>query len=189
MARLPRLCPAGIPLHVVQRGNNRDICFVREFDYQQYLFLLGEGARACGVEVHAWVLMTNHVHLLATSKEDGNISRMMQYVGRNYVRYFNKQYSRSGTLWEGRFKSCLVDNDAYFLTCQRYIELNPVRANMVEDPAQYRWSSYLVNAFGISDDLVIPHVAYLSLANTAKLRRERYIDLFSESLEKEVMEQ
>ena len=140
MSRLPRLCPQGIPLHIIQRGNNRQISFICKEDYRNYLGFVFDGATAYGVYVHAWVLMTNHVQLLATSHSDGNVSKMMQYVGRYYVRDFNQQYRRSGTLWEGRFKSCLIDSDQYFLTCQRYIELNPVRAGIVEDPGKFPWS-------------------------------------------------
>lgn len=181
MARLLRLCPAGVPLHVVQRGNNRQVCFRWDKDYATYLAAARDGALAYGVEVHAWVLMTNHVHLLATPRVDGGISRMMQYIGRYYVRYFNRSYCRTGTLWEGRFRSCVVDNDDYFLCCQRYIELNPVRAGMVEGPGDYRWSSYHANALGKSDPLTVPGDVYLALGQCETSRHAAYRRLFEES--------
>ena len=182
MARLPRLCPAGMALHVIHRGNNRHICFVCDEDFQTNLVFLREGALAYGVKVHAWVLMTNHVHILATSVFDGSISKMMQYVGRHYVRYFNSLYQRTGTLWQSRFKSCLVDNDIYFLTCQRYIELKPVRAGMVKDPCEYRWSSYQANAFGVKSTLISEHDVYLALTTVSAKRRQVYRALFEDGL-------
>jgi len=187
MARLPRLCPAGMPLHVVHRGNNRQVCFVCDEDYRNYLSYLQEGAVAYGVQIHAWVLMTNHVHILATSQCEGSISKMMQYVGRHYVRYFNVLYQRSGTLWEERFKSCLVDTDNYLLTCQRYIELNPVRAGMVVDPGNYSWSSYRANALGLENELISEHEVYLALDSKPTRRRQRYRALFQEQLNREMM--
>jgi len=135
MARLPRICLPGIPQHIIQRGNNRQVCFASEEDFAAYAHWLGEASIKNNVAIHAWVFMTNHVHLLVTPESQDGISRMMQTLGRRYVRYFNYTYKRTGTLWEGRFKSCVVDADNYLLTCQRYIELNPVRANMVEHPA------------------------------------------------------
>ncbi len=134
MSRLPRLCPAGIPAHLIHRGHDRNVCFVCENDYLSYLSLLSEGAQYYGVHVHAWVLMTNHIHILATPNLNKSISKLMQYVGSHYTRYFNRLYRRTGTLWEGRFKSCLVEEEAYFLICQRYIELNPVRAKIEMAP-------------------------------------------------------
>ena len=119
MSRLPRLCPSGIPIHIIQRGNNRQTCFACDEDRQTYLRFLREASRYYGVNIHAWVLMTNHVHLLATPENDTSISRMMQLLGKCYVSYYNQMYCRSGTLWEGRFKSCVVDSDFYFLACQR----------------------------------------------------------------------
>ena len=146
MARLPRLCPIGIPQHIIQRGNNRQVCFASEDDFIAYVHWLTEYAKEFGVKVHAWVLMTNHVHLLATPMTEGGISKMMQALGRRYVRYFNYTYQRTGTLWEGRFKSCVISAEEYFFICQRYIELNPVRADMVAHPADYKWSSYRFHA-------------------------------------------
>jgi len=187
MARLPRLCPAGIPLHVIQRGNNRQVCFVCVEDYKTYLSYLHDGARKYGVDIHAWVLMTNHVHLLSTPQFDGSVSKMMQYLGRHYVRYYNQMYQRTGMLWEGRFKSCVVDTDVYFLACQRYIELNPVRAGMVSDPMEYRWPSYPHNAFGTKSQILSQHDVYIDLGADALSRQLAYRGLFKDELEESVI--
>ena len=160
MARLPRICLPGIPQHIIQRGNNRQTCFASEEDFSAYAYWLDEYARKYRVAIHAWVLMTNHVHLLVTPKTDDGVSRLMQTLGSHYVRYFNFTYKRTGTLWEGRFKSCLVDEENYFLICQRYIELNPVRANMVTTPGDYKWSSYQANGLGKSMEFWTPHRVY-----------------------------
>ena len=129
MARLPRVCLPDIPQHIIQRGNNRQLCFASDEDCAAYVYWLAEASKKYRVAIHAWIFMTNHVHLLATSKTRDGLSKMMQVVGRHYVRYFNHSYRRTGTLWEGRFKSCVVDAEDYLLVCQRYIELNPVRAH------------------------------------------------------------
>ncbi len=163
MARLPRICPPSIPQHVIQRGNNRSICFTGDQDFSAYANWLLEYSREYNVAVHAWVFMTNHVHLLVTPANSSGLSSMMQALGRRYVRYFNYQYRRTGTLWEGRFKSSLVQSETYLLQCYRYIELNPVRANMVDDPSAYTWSSYHCNALGIESKLCTPHEEYLKL--------------------------
>lgn len=178
MARRQRLCPVGIPQHIVQRGNNRQVCFASDGDIAAYASWLAEGATKYGVLLHAWVFMTNHIHLLATPTVEGGISRMMQYLGRYYVPYFNFSYKRSGTLWEGRFKSSLIDAEKYLLTCQRYIELNPVRAGMVDDPADYKWSSYQTNALGVESTLCTLHPIYLALGKTKMERLENYRYLF-----------
>lgn len=178
MPRRPRLCPAGIPQHVVQRGNNRQVCFASDEDLKAYAHWLHEGAQKCHVKVHAWVFMTNHVHLLVTPVEDMAIARMMQHIGRHYVRYFNYTYRRTGTLWEGRYHSCLVQGNAYLLACQKYIELNPVRAGMVDDPADYSWSSYQSNALGVSSKILTPHTVYLQLGRTKSERLTNYRELF-----------
>ena len=141
MPRLPRACPPEIPQHIIQRGNNRQHCFTSDADIATYAHWLHEAAIKYDVQIHAWVFMTNHIHLLATPSQEHATSLMMQHIGRSYVRYFNHTQARSGTLWEGRFKSCSILDDTYFLVCQRYIELNPVRAQMVSDPADYKWSS------------------------------------------------
>ncbi len=178
MARLLRICPPGIPQHIIQRGNNRAVCFAAAEDFAAYAHWLHESSERYGVAIHAWVFMTNHVHILATPLEPGSISRMMQRVGRHYVRYFNKAYQRTGTLWEGRFKSCVVDAEGYLLICQRYIELNPVRANMVSGPADYRWSSYRSNGQGKPSRIWTPHEAYLRLGKSGRERMLAYQALF-----------
>lgn len=178
MARLKRIGPVGIPQHIIQRGNNHQVCFAAEQDMAVYANLLHEYAREFAVSIHAWVFMTNHVHLLVTPHLPEGVSKMMQAQGRRYVRYFNREYRRSGTLWEGRFKSSLVESETYLLHCQRYIELNPVRANMVADPADYAWSSYQYNALGRHIDLCTPHEEYLRLGDTDKKRQEIYRELF-----------
>jgi len=151
MARKPRFNVIGVPQHVIQRGNNREPCFFAEEDYRYYVECLEESAKKFGCLIHGYVLMTNHVHLLVTPQVDYGVSQMMQSVGRKYVRYINYQYRRTGTLWEGRYKASLVDSENYLLTCMRYIELNPVRAGMIELPGEYRWSSYSTNGYGKED--------------------------------------
>ncbi|WP_417504806.1 transposase [Marinomonas gallaica] len=181
MARLPRLCPIGIPQHIIQRGNNRQVCFASEDDFIAYAHWLTEYAHQYQVKVHAWVFMTNHVHLLATPMIEGGISKMMQALGRRYVRYFNHTYQRTGTLWEGRFKSCVISAEKYFFICQRYIELNPVRANMVSHPADYKWSSYRFHAqesLELQSGLWQPHELYLKLSRQQRTRAKRYQALF-----------
>jgi putative transposase len=177
MPRPPRLDLPGIPQHIVQRGNNRLPCFFGDNDYLGFRSDLREIAFSLGVAIHAYVLMTNHVHLLATPPVPGAISQMMQKLGRRYVRRINDTYGRTGTLWEGRFKSCLIDSEEYALTCYRYIELNPVRAAMVESPDRYPWSSYGCNADLADDPVVTPHASYLALAPTAGLRSQAYPEL------------
>ncbi len=182
MSRRPRYSPVGIPQHIIQRGNNRHICFASNQDMAAYMHWLYVAAEKYQVLVHAWVLMTNHVHLLVTPTEEHAVSKMMQYLGRHYVRYFNQTYQRSGTLWEGRFKACLVESNHYFLVCQRYIELNPVRAGMVDDPADYLWSSYRANAFGVKTTLLSHHQCYIDLGGTATERQNHYRCLFVDQI-------
>jgi len=179
MARLPRVSPIGVPQHIIQRGNNHQICFAREQDYIAYVGWLKAYAAKFEVDIHAWVLMTNHVHLLCTPRSKNSISQMMQGLGRQYVRYFNYNYQRTGTLWEGRYKSCLVQEETYLIHLYRYIESNPVRANMVDDPADYLWSSYQINALGKVSTLCTPHSLYLSLGRTTRERQSSYRDLFT----------
>lgn len=178
MARLPRLDVPGVAQHVIQRGNNRQVCFASEEDFAAYAGWLHEYSLKHLVEIHAWVFMTNHVHLLVTPKEVGGVSKLMQSLGRRYVPYFNYQYKRSGTLWEGRFKSCLVQSERYLIECYRYIELNPVRADMVEGPGDYKWSSFMSNGLGIKSKLITPHQEYLSLGNSDVDRQENYRSFF-----------
>lgn len=181
MPRPPRPDLAGIPQHIIQRGNDRQACFFQETDFQTYLTLLREASKRFDCAVHAYVLMTNHVHLLVTPQEVGGVSRMMQTLGRGYVSGINARYKRTGTLWEGRYKSCLVGTDAYLLACYRYIELNPVRARMVEQPEDYPWSSYRTNAIGESNPLVASHESYRSLGSDAATRQRIYRALVAEA--------
>ena len=183
MARLPRVCLPGIPLHLIQRGNNRQACFASSEDFAAYASWLQEYAAKYRVGVHAWVFMTNHVHLLVTPSTTEGVSKMMQSLGQRYVRYFNYAYRRSGTLWEGRYKSCVVDARSYLLSCQRYIELNPVRANMVESPADYTWSSYQAHGLGKDVALHTPHPEYLQLGHDAPAREDAYRALFKPHLD------
>ncbi|WP_333608591.1 transposase [Arsukibacterium sp.] len=187
MARLPRVHLAGVPEHVIQRGNNRQVCFVCDDDFAAYANWLKEYSQAYGVHIHAWVLMTNHVHLLCTASDSSGISVMMQSVGRQYVRYFNRTYQRSGTLWEGRFKSCLVQEERYVMMLYRYIELNPVRAGMVLSPADYKWSSYAMNGLGKHSDLCQAHACYLAMADTAVERQQAYRDLCSSGISDDML--
>jgi putative transposase len=178
MARLPRIELPNIPQHIIQRGNNRQACFASEQDFKTYLNWLKNYSIEAGVEIHAWVLMTNHVHLLCTPTKPKAISKLMQNLGRRYVQYFNYTHGRSGTLWEGRFKSCLVQDNSYLLHVYRYIDMNPVRASMVADPAQYTWSSYQVNALGKASDLCSPHAEYFALGVSRAERQLSYQELF-----------
>ncbi len=184
MARLPRISPVDVAVHIIQRGNNRQVCFASDEDHGAYTGWLQEYSQKHTVEIHAWVMMTNHVHLLCTPRQPGAISLMMQSLGRRYVRYFNYAYQRSGTLWEGRYKSCLVQDERYLLEVYRYIELNPVRAEMVTDPEEYRWSSHVVNAKGEASSLCTPHPEYLALGETSYERRESYRALFENHVER-----
>lgn len=178
MARLPRIYVDGCAYHIVQRGNNHEACFYREADYAFYLQKLREAAEKYRVRVHAFVLMTNHVHLLVTPSDKEGVARMMQSLGRSFVRYMNITYKRTGTLWEGRYKSSLVGGERYLLAVYRYIELNPLRANMVTLPGEYPWSSYRHNAMGIHIELVQEHPVYLGLSNTKAGRLLAYRELF-----------
>jgi putative transposase len=182
MPRRARISLAGVPHHIIQRGNNRDACFYCDQDYQIYLEWLHEYADLYGCQVHAYVLMTNHVHILITPETNESLGLMMRRLGQRYVQYINRTYKRSGTLWEGRFKSCITHEATYVLACYRYIELNPVRANMVEHPAEYEWSSYRVNAQGENNNLIIPQDFYLDLGLEVKKRLAVYRTLFKDQL-------
>jgi putative transposase len=183
MPRKRRFFLADIPTHVVQRGNNRQAIFFSDNDYRIYLGWLAEAAERWSCAVHAYVLMTNHVHILMTPQDTEGISRLMQYMGRRYVPYVNHEYQRTGTLWEGRFKSSLVQAQSYLLACHRYIEMNPVRAGMVEAPGDHEWSSYRCNALGEENPIVTAHAEYLSLARLDSERRNAYRALFATHLD------
>lgn len=183
MPRRARLAVAGIPWHIIQRGNNRMACFYSESDYRRYLQDLGEQAGKHGCRIHAYCLMTNHVHMLVTPERVESPGLMMKHLGQRYVQYVNRTYGRTGTLWEGRYKSCLAQSDRYVLACYRYIELNPVRAGMVEHPAEYAWSSYRFNGQGQGDSLLNPHENYLALGASSEERTRRYRDLFRAHME------
>src|SRR5687768_4096313 len=174
MPRRARLRLAGLPLHIIQRGNNRTACFFADEDYGRYLHHLADLARRFECAVHAYALMTNHVHVLLTPTKAEGPSLLMKHLVQRYVQYVNRVYRRSGTLWEGRFRSSLVQHQGYLLKCQRYIELNPVRAGMVQFPGTYAWSSYRANAELRSSALVTPHEEYLALGETSEERAEVY---------------
>lgn len=177
MARLPRLTLAGYPHHIIQRGNNRQAIFTSGADHEYLLALLVESARDAKVAIHAYVLMSNHLHLLATPQTAEGVPQMMQALGRSYVRYFNARQGRTGTLWEGRYKSTLIQADRYLLACMVYMDLNPVRAGLVSDPGDYPWSSYLHYIGRKADKLVTPHPLYWELGNTPFAREHAYADL------------
>jgi putative transposase len=171
-----------VPLHIVQRGNNRTKCFFGDADYLVFLDLLKQSALEAQCLVHAYVLMSNHVHLLVTPTTAAAPAMLMKSLGQRYVQYANRRYGRTGSLWEGRYRSSLVDHDRYLLTCQRYIELNPVRAQMVAHPSEYRWSSYRINAHGEPSELVNPHPVYAALAPQPIARERAYRQLFESPL-------
>jgi putative transposase len=177
MARLPRLTVPGYPHHIIQRGNNRQAIFAGPTDYELLLSLIDEHARKQQVAIHAYVLMSNHFHLLATPETAEGIPQMMQAVGRRYVRTYNLRHGRTGTLWEGRYKSTLIQAERYLLACMVYIDLNPVRAGMVADPANYPWSSYQHYSGRRVDKLVTPHPLYWELGNTPFAREQAYTEL------------
>jgi putative transposase len=179
MARLPRFVIPDHPQHVIVRGNNREPIFIADDDYHFYLEKLKLACEKHECALHAYVLMTNHVHLLITPHSEEGLSKVMQMIGRYYVQYFNHSYQRTGTLWEGRYKATLIDSEHYLLTCYRYIELNPVRANaMAEHPADYPWSSYRFNALGQENELITPHEEYLKLGRSDEQRQQAYQSLF-----------
>ena len=189
MPRRARLRLPGLPLHVIQRGNNRSACFFADEDYSLYLHHLKELSRKFRCAVHAYVLMTNHVHLLLTPVRQDGPSLLMKHLGQRYVQYINKTYRRSGTLWEGRFRSSIVQEQGYLLRCYRYIELNPVRAGMVKHPRDYRWSSYRANAEGKPSRLLRPHEEYLALGRQDSERLAAYQALFRSELDPKEVEE
>lgn len=177
MARLPRLTVPGYPHHIIQRGNNRQAIFSSTADYQMLLGLLDENAQKFGVALHAYVLMSNHFHLLATPSTAEGLPQMMQAVGRRYVRYFNDSQGRSGTLWEGRYRSTLIETERYLLACMVYIDLNPVRAGMVKEARDYPWSSHGHYVGLRVDKRVTPHPLFWTLGNTPFAREAAYEEL------------
>jgi len=185
MPRRARIAIAGIPSHIIQRGNNRSACFYAPEDYCRYLETHAEMALRYECAIHAHVLMTNHVHLLLSPARNDSASLLMKHLGQRYVQYINRHYRRSGTLWEGRFRSCLAQRDEYVLTCYRYIELNPVRADMVTYPCDYHWSSYRCNAHGNPRPLITPHHEYERLGSTDAERHSAYQQLFTAHIDPE----
>ena len=183
MPRRPRLRLPDIPLHIIQRGNDRSVCFYDEADFLFYLDWLALAARDTDCAVHAYCLMSNHVHLLLTPSTADGPSALMKMLGQRYVQYINRAYRRSGTLWEGRFRSCLLQEEGYLFECHRYIELNPVRAAMTEHPGSYRWSSYRANAQGEASAFLEPHPLYTELGRTAVERQAAYRELFRYQLD------
>lgn len=182
MARLPRIVIPHQPHHIIQRGNNRNPVFCDTDDYLRFLGWLRDAAKQFKVAIHAYVLMTNHVHLLASPSDETGLARMMQWIGRHYVPYFNRKYSRAGTLWEGRFKATVLDSERYFMTCCRYIELNPVRAGISAGPGEYPWSSYAHHVGIKHDALITDHPLYWSLGNTPFEREAAYLGLIEQGL-------
>lgn len=182
MPRRARMYVAGMPYHIVQRGNNREACFMEPGNYQFYLELWKALSGRYGVSVHAYCLMTNHIHFLATPAEETALSNTMKVVGSRYAQYVNKKYKHTGTMWEGRHRSSLVQSERYLLTCMRYIELNPVRAKIVERPEEYRWSSYAANAWG-SAGWLTPHEEYLRLGHMQDQRCMAYRELFRDRID------
>jgi putative transposase len=188
MARHPRLELPGMPLHVIQRGNNRGLCFLDDADRRLYLRCMHEASARHKCAIHAYVLMPNHVHLLVTPEALGGVAAMMQDVGRRYVRIFNDEHDRTGTLWEGRYKSSLVETETYLMTCHRYIELNPVRAGLADDPRSYRWSSHRCYVLGTDDPLVTRHPIFDALGDNPTTRCRAFQALFGEPIEGGLME-
>ena len=187
MARRPRLFVADIPYHIVQRGNNKNPIFFSEQDYIFFLEVLGEAKLKHPCLIYSYCLMTNHFHMLIEPKEKENASLLMKFLGAKYVRYMNKFHSRSGTLWEGRFKSSLIDEEMYFLSCLRYIEMNPVRAGIVTSPELYRWSSYRFRAFGEKSYILDLDSWYNSLGYDSKERQFSYRSFFREEIPRPVI--
>lgn len=185
MPRPTRLEVPGVPLHIVQRGNNRSACFFNDLDRLFYLKCLAKASIASGCEIHAYVLMSNHVHLLITPRQPGATSTMLQDVGRRYVRNFNSIHNRTGTLWEGRYKSSLIDSERYLFTCHRYIELNPVRAGIVSSPDDYPWSSHAHYAHGTPNPLLTPHRLFNDLGKSVPSRTAAFRALFGDGLPEE----
>lgn len=189
MARRPRTLADCVPLHVVQRGHNRKPCFFTVGDRLRYLHWLGLALAETQCQLHAYVLMTNHVHLLITPASAEHVPNLLMSLGRRYVRYVNQRYRRTGTLWDSRYKASLITTESYLLTCHRYVELNPVRAGIVEDPARYRWSSYRCNAMGEADPRITPHPVYLDLSPDPGRRLQNYRRLFEDAMRPDTLDE
>ena len=183
MARLPRYNIINVPQHIIQQGHDGQQIFFEDQDYQYFHDCLDAAAYNYQLKVHAYVLMPDHVHILATPGRIDSISRTTQSIGRNYVQYFNECYGGSGTLWEGRYRATVIESRQYLLTCSRYIELNPVRNKLVKTPADYRWSSYAHNALGEVDEMITGHKEYLSLGSDSKARAKAYRGLFTQKID------
>jgi len=189
MPRLARVVIPEVSLHVVQRGHDRRDCFFGEGDYLAYLGYLRDFAGRFACSVHAYCLMTNHLHLFMTPHGPDACALVMKYTGQYYVNRINKRLKRTGTLWEGRFYSCLVASERYALACYRYVELNPVEAGMVQHPRDYRWSSCSKNVAGSTDDFLTPHPAYAALGSESVTRANAYAALFDQPLEESVIDE
>ncbi len=182
MARTARLALPGYTYHVIQRGNNRQSIFAFDADRRELLTLLQESSREHRVAIHSYVLMDNHIHLLLTPTTESGLSLVMQYVGRSYVQRFNKRQGRSGTLFEGRFRSALVQTERYLLACMVYIDLNPVRAGIANQPQDHAWSSFAHYSGGLTDPLITPHPHFFNLGNTPFAREKAYVELVNHGL-------
>jgi putative transposase len=189
MPRSPRYPLAGVPQHVIQRGHNRQPVFFQTDDYRVYLQCLQDAVATSNSAVHAYVLMTNHVHLLMTPRQSDSLAKIMQSIGRRYVQYSNTTYQRTGTLWEGRYRASLVEAEAYLLACYRYIELNPLRAGMVQDPVEYPWSSYRWHALGQPDPIITDHALYMALGSTPQERLMAYRALCQDHLHASLLQE
>lgn len=187
MPRQSRLVLPGVAMHVIQRGNNRGACFLARSDYLLYLLHLHELSKKFECAIHAYCLMPNHVHLLLTPSRDDGCMALMRELGQRYVQYFNRRHGRTGTLWDGRFRSSVVESARYVLACHRYIELNPVRPTLADRPEAYEWSSHRGNVGQQSDSLVSPHAEFLALGTTGQARSAAYLALFQEALEASVL--
>jgi len=185
MTRLSRIQIADLSHHIINRGNNRGDIFLAEQDYRFFLLALRDASVRHQLDVHAYVLMTNHFHIVATPHTATGLSDAMHVVGTRYVGYFNRCHGRTGRLFGGRFKSSVIDTDTYWFTCMRYVELNPVRAGLVSDPADYRWSSYSSNALGVHDRLIVPHSLYTSLGQSPVYRQQSWRELCGEGVAQE----
>jgi putative transposase len=187
MPRRARIVVPGLPIHAIQRGVNRAACFVDDEDRDFYLNHLGRLAGEAGCAIHAYCLMTNHVHLVLTPAQEDSCASMFQRLGLLFAQYMNRKYARTGTLWEGRFRSCIVQSEIYLMMCYRYVELNPVRAGMVKHPAQYEWSSYGANALGAPNSWIVPHEQYLRLGETESERLRGYRALFGRAVDADLI--